>query len=228
MSRVLMRNPGNRMVDGLVGHRCPGCRMLVVACLCNLVPRVRDPHPRPGRAPPRRDAEAEQHRSPRVAMPPQQRRRHSRRARAADADGGARLGGARRSRGAVSASRRAPAGGVLRRPAAGDVDRARRDLAAGAAGAPARGGPRAMCLARSSPGTPRRSTGCAGRPMRGASRRWRPSRRLFACSRAQRVPRRASFCWASSRSWSIARCAGGRCKGGPRKPGRRTSCRRGP
>ena len=35
-----MRNPGNRMVDGLVGHRCPGCRMLIVACLCDLVPRV--------------------------------------------------------------------------------------------------------------------------------------------------------------------------------------------
>ncbi len=35
-----MRNPGNRMVDGLVGHRCPGCRMLVIACLCDQVPRV--------------------------------------------------------------------------------------------------------------------------------------------------------------------------------------------
>jgi DTW domain-containing protein YfiP len=35
-----MRNPGNRMVEGLVGHRCPGCRMLAVACLCELVPRV--------------------------------------------------------------------------------------------------------------------------------------------------------------------------------------------
>jgi len=35
-----MRNPGNRMVDGLVGHRCPGCRMLIVDCLCELVPRV--------------------------------------------------------------------------------------------------------------------------------------------------------------------------------------------
>jgi DTW domain-containing protein len=35
-----MRNPGNRMVEGLVGHRCPGCRMLIVACLCDLVPRV--------------------------------------------------------------------------------------------------------------------------------------------------------------------------------------------
>jgi DTW domain-containing protein len=35
-----MRNPGNRMVEGLVGHRCPGCRLLVTACLCDLVPRV--------------------------------------------------------------------------------------------------------------------------------------------------------------------------------------------
>jgi DTW domain-containing protein len=35
-----MRNPSNRMVEGLVGHRCPGCRMLVVDCLCDLVPRV--------------------------------------------------------------------------------------------------------------------------------------------------------------------------------------------
>ena len=35
-----MRNPGNRMVDGLVGHRCPGCRLLLAACLCDLVPRV--------------------------------------------------------------------------------------------------------------------------------------------------------------------------------------------
>jgi len=35
-----MRNPGNRMVDGVVGHRCPGCRMLTVDCFCDLVPRV--------------------------------------------------------------------------------------------------------------------------------------------------------------------------------------------
>jgi len=35
-----MRNPGNRMVDGLVGHRCSGCRMLADACLCDLIPRV--------------------------------------------------------------------------------------------------------------------------------------------------------------------------------------------
>ena len=35
-----MRNPGNRMVEGLVGHRCPGCWLLVDACLCDLVPRV--------------------------------------------------------------------------------------------------------------------------------------------------------------------------------------------
>jgi DTW domain-containing protein YfiP len=35
-----MRNPGNRMVEGLVGHRCPGCRLLLPACLCDLVPRV--------------------------------------------------------------------------------------------------------------------------------------------------------------------------------------------
>ena len=35
-----MRNPGNRMVEGLVGHRCPGCRLLVTACLCDLIPRV--------------------------------------------------------------------------------------------------------------------------------------------------------------------------------------------
>ena len=35
-----MRNPGNRMVEGLVGHRCPGCRLLVDACLCDLVPRI--------------------------------------------------------------------------------------------------------------------------------------------------------------------------------------------
>jgi DTW domain-containing protein YfiP len=35
-----MRNPGNRMVDGLVAHRCPGCRLLVTACLCDLIPRV--------------------------------------------------------------------------------------------------------------------------------------------------------------------------------------------
>jgi DTW domain-containing protein YfiP len=35
-----MRNPGNRMVGGLVGHRCPGCRLLVTDCLCDLMPRV--------------------------------------------------------------------------------------------------------------------------------------------------------------------------------------------
>jgi DTW domain-containing protein len=35
-----MRNPGNRMVEGLVGHRCPGCRLLVTACLCDLIPCV--------------------------------------------------------------------------------------------------------------------------------------------------------------------------------------------
>jgi DTW domain-containing protein YfiP len=35
-----MRNPGNRMVEGLVAHRCPGCRLLVTACLCDLLPRV--------------------------------------------------------------------------------------------------------------------------------------------------------------------------------------------
>ena len=35
-----MRNPGNRMVEGQVGHRCPGCRLLVSACLCDLIPRV--------------------------------------------------------------------------------------------------------------------------------------------------------------------------------------------
>jgi DTW domain-containing protein YfiP len=35
-----MRNPGNRMVDGLVAHRCPGCRLLTAACLCELIPRI--------------------------------------------------------------------------------------------------------------------------------------------------------------------------------------------
>ena len=35
-----MRNPGNRMVEGLVGHRCPGCRLLVTGCFCDLVPCV--------------------------------------------------------------------------------------------------------------------------------------------------------------------------------------------
>jgi DTW domain-containing protein YfiP len=35
-----MRNPRNRMVEGLVGHRCPGCQLLLAACLCELVPRV--------------------------------------------------------------------------------------------------------------------------------------------------------------------------------------------
>ena len=35
-----MRNPENRMVEGLVAHRCPGCRLLVTACLCDLIPCV--------------------------------------------------------------------------------------------------------------------------------------------------------------------------------------------
>jgi DTW domain-containing protein YfiP len=35
-----MRNPDNRMVEGLVAHRCPGCRLLVTACLCDLIPQV--------------------------------------------------------------------------------------------------------------------------------------------------------------------------------------------
>jgi DTW domain-containing protein YfiP len=35
-----MRNPRNRMVDGLVAHRCPGCRLLAAACLCDLIPRI--------------------------------------------------------------------------------------------------------------------------------------------------------------------------------------------
>ena len=35
-----MRNPGNRMVEGLAAHRCPGCLLLLPDCLCALVPRV--------------------------------------------------------------------------------------------------------------------------------------------------------------------------------------------
>jgi len=35
-----MRNPSNRMIEGLVAHRCPGCRLLVTACLCDLIPRI--------------------------------------------------------------------------------------------------------------------------------------------------------------------------------------------
>ena len=35
-----MRNPQNRMVNGLAAHRCPGCRLIVAACFCDLIPRV--------------------------------------------------------------------------------------------------------------------------------------------------------------------------------------------
>lgn len=35
-----MRNPANRMVNGLAPHRCPGCRLLTAACFCDLIPRV--------------------------------------------------------------------------------------------------------------------------------------------------------------------------------------------
>ena len=35
-----MRNPKNRMIDGVVPHRCPRCRLLVAKCLCDLVPRL--------------------------------------------------------------------------------------------------------------------------------------------------------------------------------------------
>lgn len=35
-----MRDPKNRMIDGFVAHRCPGCRLLATKCLCDRVPRI--------------------------------------------------------------------------------------------------------------------------------------------------------------------------------------------
>jgi DTW domain-containing protein YfiP len=35
-----MRNPGNRLVEGLAAHRCPGCLLLLPDCLCALIPSV--------------------------------------------------------------------------------------------------------------------------------------------------------------------------------------------
>ena len=35
-----MRNPRNRMIDGLAAHRCPGCRLMLGECLCALIPRI--------------------------------------------------------------------------------------------------------------------------------------------------------------------------------------------
>jgi len=35
-----MRNPHNRMIDGVAAHRCVGCRLLRAQCLCALVPRI--------------------------------------------------------------------------------------------------------------------------------------------------------------------------------------------
>ena len=35
-----MRNPHNRMIDGVVAHRCPDCKLLRAQCLCALVPRI--------------------------------------------------------------------------------------------------------------------------------------------------------------------------------------------
>ena len=35
-----MRNPANRMIDGLSPHRCPGCRLLLVDCICALLPSL--------------------------------------------------------------------------------------------------------------------------------------------------------------------------------------------
>jgi DTW domain-containing protein len=39
-SHLPLRNPKNRMIDGLVAHRCPGCRLLATKCLCDLVPTI--------------------------------------------------------------------------------------------------------------------------------------------------------------------------------------------
>ena len=35
-----MRNPHNRMIDGMPSHRCARCRLIQVDCLCGLIPRV--------------------------------------------------------------------------------------------------------------------------------------------------------------------------------------------
>lgn len=35
-----MRNPHNRMMDGVPGHRCPRCRLTQTDCLCALIPRL--------------------------------------------------------------------------------------------------------------------------------------------------------------------------------------------